>query len=89
MLLFGYWALSIYLTEAPFPADHLKPVHLHTIYKIYNKQLSYVHTVASYSKKIQMNTVQVHVYTKQKHLGCKKGKANQNQQLSDYRCICT
>ena len=28
-------------------------------------------------------------YTKQKHLGCKKGEANQKQQLSDYRCICT
>ena len=27
------------------------------------------------------------VYTKQKHLGCKKGEANQKQQLSDYRCI--
>ena len=26
---------------------------------------------------------------KQKHLGCKKGKANQKQQLSDYRCIRT
>ena len=23
-------------------------------------------------------------YTKQKHLGCKKGEANQKQQLSDY-----
>ena len=23
-------------------------------------------------------------YAKQKHLGCKKGEANQNQQLSDY-----
>ena len=27
------------------------------------------------------------LYTKQKHLGCKKGEANQKQQLSDYRCI--
>ena len=27
--------------------------------------------------------------TKQKHLGCKKGEANQKQQLSDYRCIRT
>ena len=26
---------------------------------------------------------------KQKHLGCKKGEANQKQQLSDYRCIRT
>ena len=26
---------------------------------------------------------------KQKHLGCKKGEANQKQQLSDYRCIHT
>ena len=26
---------------------------------------------------------------KQKHLGCKKGKANQKQQLSDYGCIHT
>ena len=25
-------------------------------------------------------------YAKQKHLGCKKGKANQKQQLSDYTC---
>ena len=24
-------------------------------------------------------------YTKQKHLGCKKGEANQKQQLSDYK----
>ena len=24
------------------------------------------------------------LYAKQKHLGCKKGKANQKQQLSDY-----
>ena len=30
-----------------------------------------------------------YMYTKQKHLGCKKGEANQKQQLSDYRCICT
>ena len=29
------------------------------------------------------------LYTKQKHLGCKKGEANQKQQLSDYRCIRT
>ena len=29
------------------------------------------------------------LYAKQKHLGCKKGEANQNQQLSDYRCIRT
>ena len=26
-------------------------------------------------------------YTKQKHLGCKKGEANQKQQLSDYKSI--
>ena len=25
--------------------------------------------------------------TKQKHLGCKKGEANQKQQLSDYKSI--
>ena len=25
-------------------------------------------------------------YVKQKHLGCKKGEANQKQQLSDYTC---
>ena len=31
----------------------------------------------------------VTIYTKQKHLGCKKGEANQKQQLSDYRCIRT
>ena len=30
-----------------------------------------------------------YLYTKQKHLGCKKGEANHKQQLSDYRCICT
>ena len=27
------------------------------------------------------------VYAKQKHLGCKKGEANQKQQLSDYKYI--
>ena len=26
------------------------------------------------------------LYAKQKHLGCKKGEANQKQQLSDYTC---
>ena len=26
-------------------------------------------------------------YAKQKHLGCKKGEANQKQQLSDYKSI--
>ena len=26
------------------------------------------------------------LYAKQKHLGSKKGKANQKQQLSDYMC---
>ena len=31
--------------------------------------------------------IRVHIYTKQKHLGCKKGKANQKQQLSDYKSI--
>ena len=31
----------------------------------------------------------VYIYAKQKHLGCKKGEANQKQQLSDYRCIRT
>ena len=29
------------------------------------------------------------IYAKQKHLGCKKGEANQKQQLSDYRCLRT
>ena len=29
------------------------------------------------------------LYAKQKHLGCKKGEANQKQQLSDYGCIRT
>ena len=28
-------------------------------------------------------------YAKQKHLGCKKGEANQKQQLSDYKSIYT
>ena len=28
-----------------------------------------------------------YLYTKQKHLGCKKGKANQKQQLPDYSYI--
>ena len=51
--------VSFCLIEAPFPAYHLKPVRLRTIYKIYNKQLRYIHTVASYSKNSQMNTVQV------------------------------
>ena len=27
------------------------------------------------------------LYAKQKHLGCKKGEANQKQQLSDYKSI--
>ena len=27
------------------------------------------------------------LYAKQKHLGCKKGEANQKQQLSDYESI--
>ena len=35
------------------------------------------------------HTVTGNIYTKQKHLGCKKGEANQKQQSSDYRCICT
>ena len=30
---------------------------------------------------------QVIYYAKQKHLGCKKGEANQKQQLSDYKSI--
>ena len=30
-----------------------------------------------------------YITAKQKHLGCKKGEANQKQQLSDYRCIRT
>ena len=29
----------------------------------------------------------VYIYAKQKHLGCKKGEANQKQQLSDYKSI--
>ena len=29
----------------------------------------------------------VTLYAKKKHLGCKKGKANQKQQLSDYEYI--
>ena len=28
-----------------------------------------------------------YIYAKQKHLGCKKGEANQKQQLSDYKSI--
>ena len=28
-----------------------------------------------------------YIYAKQKHLGCKKGEANQKQQLSDYQSI--
>ena len=31
----------------------------------------------------------VSINTKQKHLGCKKGKVNQKQQLSDYSYIAT
>ena len=31
----------------------------------------------------------VSLNAKQKHLGCKKGEANQKQQLSDYRCVRT
>ena len=35
-------------------------------------------------------TVAIRYYNaKQKHLECKKGEANQKQQLSDYRCIRT
>ena len=33
------------------------------------------------------NLIGVNNYTKQKHLGCKKGEANQKQQLSDYKSI--
>ena len=29
----------------------------------------------------------IYIYAKQKHLGCKKGEANQKQQLSDYKSI--
>ena len=54
------------LIETPFPADHLKPVHLCTIYKI-NKQLRYVHTITSSSKKLQMNKEQVRVYVIEVH----------------------
>ena len=31
-------------------------------------------------------TVKYYNNAKQKHLGCKKGEANQKQQLSDYNC---
>ena len=31
--------------------------------------------------------VPIYMYAKQKHLGCKKGEANQKQQLSDYKSI--
>ena len=29
----------------------------------------------------------IYIYAKQKHLGCKKGEANQKQQLSEYNYI--
>ena len=31
--------------------------------------------------------IYIYIYAKQKHLGCKKGEANQKQQLSDYKSI--
>ena len=34
-----------------------------------------------------MSSHNVYIYAKQKHLGCKKGEANQKQQLSDYKSI--
>ena len=33
---------------------------------------------------LTMVHMHAYIYTKQKHLGCKKGGANQKQQLSDY-----
>lgn len=33
-----------HLVETPFPPDHVKPVHLRTVYNTYNKELSYVCT---------------------------------------------
>ena len=33
------------------------------------------------------NSSPANYYAKQKHLGCKKGEANQKQQLSDYKSI--
>ena len=38
---------------------------------------------------MRVNNLDSHMcynYAKQKHLGCKKGEANQKQQLSDYTC---
>ena len=39
----------------------------------------------SYSYIAELATGSYILYAKQKHLGCKKGEANQKQQLSDYK----
>ena len=50
----------------------------------------YINTVSTYIlNKIVYFSLYGYIYAKQKHLGCKKGEANQKQQLSDYGCIRT
>ena len=54
-------------------------MHFVIVLALFLNCYSYVHSL----------TVCCIFYAKQKHLGCKKGEANQKQQLSDYRCIRT
>ena len=67
---------------------------LDTAYKLVSKRL--VHENLSIRKKAlgkllkairKIREQPVDNSTKQKHLGCKKGEANQKQQLSDYKSI--
>ena len=36
-----------------------------------------------------VQSINAYIYAKQKYLGCKKGEANQKQQLSDYGYVCS
>ena len=43
--------------------------------------------IIEYNLKWEQMAIISYINAKQKHLGCKKGEANQNQQLSDYGYI--
>ena len=45
---------------------------------------TYVHNLFGY---MYVAVIQLYIYANQKHLGCKKGEANQKQQLSGYEYI--
>ena len=62
---------------------------LRSIYTIYVYQYYHINITLHHILFITALTAMCVYNTKQKHLGCKKGKANQKQQFSDYRCIRT